>query len=162
MTDEQIIKALECCVEDDGGKSGFCNNRCPLFNADTECAKILRKTTLDIITRQKSEIDILIRKKEKLRDEIAEKDAEIERLRKTVKTDFLTVREKLKLSQSDIVEIRNEAIKEFTGKYKEYIKNFTGMFTDGMGFVVNLDAILFAVDFVADNLVKEMVGDDNA
>lgn len=54
--------------------------------------------------------------------------------------------------------IRVEAIEEFKEKYKDHIKNFTGRLTDEIGFVVNLDAILYAVDFVADNLKKETVG----
>ena len=54
---------------------------------------------------------------------------------------------------------RAEAVKEFKEKYKDHIKSFTGKFTDEMGFMVNLEAIIFAVDFVADNLVKEMVGE---
>ena len=40
---------------------------------------------LEVIESQKAEIDILIRKKETLRDEIAEKDAEIEKLREQIK-----------------------------------------------------------------------------
>ena len=39
------------------------------------------KASLDLINRQKAEIDILIRKKEALRDEIVEQQAEIERLK---------------------------------------------------------------------------------
>lgn len=44
------------------------------------------KQTLDLINRQKAEIDILIRKKETLQDEIAEQQAEIERLHKQENT----------------------------------------------------------------------------
>ncbi len=40
--------------------------------------------TIDLIKRKDSEIDILIRKKETLRDEIAEQQAEVERLNKEV------------------------------------------------------------------------------
>ena len=73
MTDNEIIKALECC----SGK-GACNNECPGTKVDCE----IEKCALDLINRQKTEIDILMRKKETLRDEIAEQQAEIERLRK--------------------------------------------------------------------------------
>ena len=68
------------------------------------------------IEKKDIEIDILIRKKEALNDEISDLKAEIERLRNTVKTDFLTAREQLKLSQSEIGQIRAEAIKEFASK----------------------------------------------
>ncbi len=81
MTDEQIIKALECCVKDDEGASG-CSEKCPLFDTHKDCATFLRKNTLDLIKRQKAEIE----KKDKL-IEIADKmveslKAEVKRLQK--------------------------------------------------------------------------------
>lgn len=85
MTDEEIIKALECCTKHT--KCMECSN---LGNVD--CMTKVMQNSLDLINRQK---------------------AEIERLRNTVKTDFLTVTEKLKLSQSEIVELKSETIKEF-------------------------------------------------
>ena len=59
MTDEQIIKALECCVNDDEGVLGFCNNGCPLFGKNANCPEVLRKNALDLINRQKAEIERL-------------------------------------------------------------------------------------------------------
>ena len=91
MTDNEIIKALECCRD---AESVFDCQNCPYIECTNKkgCITELHGDILDIINRQK---------------------AEIERLRNTVKTDFLTVTEKLKLSQSEISEIRTEAIKEF-------------------------------------------------
>lgn len=77
MTDNEIIKALGCC------KSGGCEDGCPFYADREKCVK-LDDIVLDLINRQKTEIDILIRKKESLRDEIAEKDAEIERLKSDI------------------------------------------------------------------------------
>ena len=96
MTDNEIIKALECCIMDNV-KDCDC---CPYNEIQTKtyCANRLIKDALDIINRQK---------------------AEIERLRSNIKTDFFTVTEKLKLSQSEIGDIRAEAIKEFAEKLKE-------------------------------------------
>ena len=51
-------------------------------------------------------------------------------------------------------QIREESIKEFVDRYKDHIKNYTGMFTD-YGFYVSLDAVLSAVDFIK----EEMIGD---
>ena len=78
MTDNEIIKALECCVSSTGSEA--CNG-CP-FNVKDICEKdsnALAKFSLDLINRQKAEIkkkdteiDILIRKKETLRNEISE------------------------------------------------------------------------------------------
>ena len=116
MTDKEIISCAENCCN----TIPNCNN-CPFdINAITvdECMGKLLEASLDLAKRQKTEIDILIRKKETLRDEIAELQAENERLRNTVKTDFLTATEKLKLSQSDIVEMRAEATKEFAERLK--------------------------------------------
>lgn len=88
MTDEQIVKALECCTNEHLG----CEDGCPY--ADVGCYDedgfhtIPMKDALDLINRQKAEIeqkdieiDILIRKKEALRDEICELQSEVERLK---------------------------------------------------------------------------------
>ena len=53
MTDNEIIKALECCAEDEWR----CNNNCPFFE---KCSKtLMAKSSLDIITRQQAEIENL-------------------------------------------------------------------------------------------------------
>ena len=97
MTDNEIIKALECCKMPVG--SGACNG-CPLKTVrdslrkeDTKsCTTILLENALDLINRQKAElkkkdteIDILIRKKETLRDEISELRAEIDHYKGVIK-----------------------------------------------------------------------------
>lgn len=50
MTDEQIIKALECCIDGDS-----CDG-CPLI-CDDVCTDNLRAYSLDLAKHQKSEID---------------------------------------------------------------------------------------------------------
>ena len=74
MTDEQIIKALKWHINDETHCSP-----CPYeeHSVTHSCLEMLIKDSLDLINRQKSEIEILIRKKETLRDELAEIDAEI-------------------------------------------------------------------------------------
>ena len=55
MTDEQIIKALECCLcSDKLGRHDCCE--CDLFEED--CIVYLRNATIDLINRQKAEIEI--------------------------------------------------------------------------------------------------------
>lgn len=78
MTDNEIIKALERCSQ---------HNECCYCNSLEECGskRVLTSSTLDLINRQKAEIDILIRKKDSLRDEIAEQQAEIESLREAMR-----------------------------------------------------------------------------
>lgn len=103
MTDNETIKALECCKDND------CDN-CPF---EEQCRRngSLADIALDLINRQKTEIDILIRKKETLRDEIAEHQAEIERLKEK--------HSRMKFNLESVLEERadhTEAIKEFAEK----------------------------------------------
>ena len=60
MTDEQIIKALECCATDDGDDCF----QCPYGNivyksGNGGCVNRCRKDVLDLINRQKAEIERL-------------------------------------------------------------------------------------------------------
>ena len=59
MTDEQIIKALECCIE---SSSPEACNKCPLKRDNgniSECLEQKEKLSLDLINYQKAEIDEL-------------------------------------------------------------------------------------------------------
>ena len=56
MTDNEIIKALECC----NGWDGRCLN-CPLNREGTNCKEKLNSYALDLINRQKLEIEKLKR-----------------------------------------------------------------------------------------------------
>ena len=83
MTDNEIIKALECCSL----IQGECKE-CPCDSVmDCDCEDMLLREAFYLINRQKAEIEkkdteieILIRKKHALRDEIAEQQAEKEHL----------------------------------------------------------------------------------
>ena len=72
FTDEEVIKALECCINDN------CDN-CP----DTfgNCEHNAMRNALDLIKRQKAEIDILVRKHDTLLDELADKQAKIKKVK---------------------------------------------------------------------------------
>lgn len=65
------------------------------------------------------------------------------------KNDLEAMNERLKIKA-----IKAEAYKEFAEQYKNQIKNYTGQFTDN-GFMVNLEAVLRAIEFVKDKLVGE-------
>lgn len=100
MTDEQIIKALECCASDEDWIKAC--KKCPLTE---ECkignGSILDRYALDIINRQKKEIGRLKRK-----NTILSKNAD------TAFQDGLD--ENRDLFKKEVEpEIRNEAIKEF-------------------------------------------------
>ena len=85
MTDNEFIQALEYCIQVDCDTCDVC----PLHDKESGCLEIdLRVPALNLIKRQKAEIrqkdieiDMLIRKKESLRDEICELQSEVERLK---------------------------------------------------------------------------------
>ena len=95
MTENEIIKALECCTT--GKKCREC-----IMKDEDSCMSKIRKNALALINRQKAEIDILIRKKDTLRDEIAEQQAEIERYLHSIK-----------LLEKDVADAREETVKAF-------------------------------------------------
>ena len=105
LTDEQVIKALECCSNTVSG--GMCPI-CPIDDEDKTCVTVLTENALDLLKRKDAEIDILIRKNNTLKDEIAELKAEIERLR---------------IQQSNLIadykQIAINAMKKFAERLKE-------------------------------------------
>ena len=95
LTDEDIIKALECCID------GYCRG-CMYGDTDQfHCKDDLMQNTLDLINRQKAEI-------ERLQNE------RIERIRELTKVVY----------DKEIAEAKTEAIKEFAEKLPEIIPHF--------------------------------------
>ena len=132
MTEKDYIRAAKCCQV---SSKGISCERCPLYR-DEKCIETLSKEMIAINNSQKAEIakkdteiDILIRKKESLRDEISELKAEIERL-------------EFSNEHWNDWEVKCRAIKEFAErlKRKAYIE---GSF------------MTFSYDTI-ENLVKEM------
>ena len=112
LTDEQIIKALEYCVD-----KGYCPE-CPCYKNNADCE--LEYDVLKLINRQKAEIDILIRKKDTLRDEIAEQQARIERLRTECGKQSVLWSEHFEACFQTAKEtIRPQTIKEFAERFRE-------------------------------------------
>ena len=129
MTDNEIIKALECCLD----TSPLTCKNCPLFNVTNStmvCSKIVTKFALDLINRQQKEIVRL-----EYENEILSKNAD------TAFQDGLNEAQDLYAEQVK-AEIKSEAIKEFAERLKKEL---------GFGHYIQPDQI--------DNLVKEMVGD---
>ena len=54
MTDNEIIKALECCNGDLD-----CCKECPAKENNVECGDVLKNNALKLINRQKAEIEML-------------------------------------------------------------------------------------------------------
>ena len=74
MTDEQIIKALECCATDDGDDC----SQCPYGNivyktGSGGCVNRCRKDALDLINRKKADNERLL---QKLQSEVIKEFAE--------------------------------------------------------------------------------------
>jgi hypothetical protein len=126
MTDNEIIKALECCLKN------LCHCReCPRFQRGVDdCHVTLYNDVLDLINRQKTEI-------ERFEKENREQFSKWMRLDKRTKERYAELCEEAKGV------VRAEAIKEFAARLKAAKfkhKNF--------GELVYVDDI--------DNLVKEM------
>lgn len=155
-TNDDIIKAAECCASDYYPTS--CHV-CPLKGA--RCSQIMTKAVADLLKNQKednerlyNENNALISAQETLQKHIEKQNAEIERLQKENKIlsvnadnafqDGLNEAQDLYAEQIKN-EIRAQAIEEFAERLKEYSKWYS---------YVTLRDI--------DNLVEEMVGDTDA
>ena len=149
LTDEQIIKALECCISHKGNVA--CKSGCPFHEQELciEDGDALLKHSLNLINRQKAEI-------EKLNVELVgmrgacesykmhydNARAEIERLKAEIRnTDNI-----LNSLDRPLVEVKAEVIKEFAERLKKeaYIDDYFD---------------LSVKESSIDNLVKEMEGD---
>ena len=107
MTDNEIIKALECCTQQ-AGCSG-----CPFVISNEICSEALLQNTLDLINRLQDEKQALINGQETLQNTIVEQKAEIERL-KHRKTE-------LQIRNQELQHEKSEAIKEFAERLKHFI-----------------------------------------
>jgi hypothetical protein len=78
LTDEEIVKALECCTVDEVTD---CEN-CPLLR---ESCAIIRKYALDFINRQKAEIERLTKRIAVRDNDIGKLESEIDDLKYELK-----------------------------------------------------------------------------
>ena len=131
MTDEQIIKALECCSTD------VQENPCPkcAFYNKHRCSTLMLNAASDIINRQKVKI-------KSLKQIINEQDKEVLKLQNRI----IFWRKNLNYQPE---KIKSEAIKEFVEKLKKH------SFVDNL----SLDGKETAYVDDIDNLVKEMTED---
>ena len=129
MTDNEIIKALECCSSP---KVNACDD-CPFHKRCYENNEWLEKQAIDLINRQKAEIERLTVPKELIDD------------------DFCGV--VCEFAEELIEKAKAEVVKEFAERLKAHTRkmqssDFSGEFWDKAVLVEDID-----------NLVKEMVGE---
>ena len=155
MTDNDIIKALECCT-DYSYESLLCRE-CPYFEYgfNRRCRDELSEDSLALITRQKAKIEALEMDNAQLQSDNINANmnrehlqAEIERLKGW---DRWIVSE----SHAPIIKkARAEAIKEFAERLKAESHYMDVSFLEGME---KWEDVVFAS--AIDNLVKEMEGE---
>ena len=149
MTDNEIIKAMECCFISE------CDCKdCPDRDFEIcDTAKMIN-TVIDLFNRRQEEREALIAGQETLQKHIAEQKAEIERLQRHNKEysfcnllgNCLVYSKNLKDYNDMRKGLKFEAIKEFAVRLKCGVPQETG--------------VIRCAD--VDNLVKEMVGADDA
>ncbi len=140
MTDEQIIKALESCDTRE-----WCND-CPLKDND-HCKDVLSNQSVNLINRQKAEIDELKSDLRLKTNDYNYLKAECEKIQK-VSSDRT---DRLINTVVNLKNARSEAIKEFAERLKK--KTYPFPCAIGVENAVSIRTI--------DDLVKEMVGDKN-
>lgn len=128
---------------------------------------------LRIIKNQKVEIDILIRKKKTLRDEIAEQQAEIERLQKILvgfmdevgtwsnkyDVDISNIYKLPLLAKEDFNiknKIKSEAYREFVGRLKWYVTESGGGISNSI--MYSSLGIVGMIDIVYNELTRNLHG----
>ncbi len=163
MTDNEIIKALECCAS--SCSSEACKN-CPFDEKGvcTETENALAIYALDLINRRKAEKEALINGQETLQKYIAEQNSEISILKDSninLRELYYTEREKVRKAKQKVMDAckmrktaRAEAIKEFAERLKKNAIAVDVLFGFGREHYTE------AVTVIAiDSIVKEMVGE---
>lgn len=140
MTDNEIIKALECCRD--------CNcKECPCYkviDGEMRCTEIDEKEILDLINRQKAEVEALYEINAKSDEEISELRKELLK-RQNLEESFINSTKQFDKRLEKTVKLeRAEAIKEFAKMLIDKAQK----------------GVIYSMDIP--DYVIEMVGDDNA
>lgn len=148
MTDNEIIKALECCTKG----IGECKN-CPYFKM-IDCATQNVKDVINLINRQKEETDKLEKVNASLTDSFEGYVKAVNRYREAIE------RHKgiIKILENDVKSAKAEAIKEFAERLKDEIINDTAYACDSTQHNGYYDYKIKIGDIpeYIDSLVKEM------
>lgn len=157
MTDNEIIKALECCIS-----SSDCKG-CPSYiEKDDDCLGIKWLSILDLINRQKAEIERLsilaklgnMRANDyrTMRDRALKAEKEVERLKvelfdKTEQLNFIAIYKLKEFAER----LNKEAEKVAIDREGDFVETNDKIY----------DTVANWCKATSDNLLKEMVGEDN-
>lgn len=162
FTDEEIIEALDLCTQQNGSIPCY---DCPCWNDDEqECKGIDYTATLNLIKRQKAEIENAKAKIKICAEVIERQDAEIKRVKECPKCvyeyDCEITEYCVQGSCSNfksVEQIKAEAYKEFAERIKLSIKaNVVETLCNDVRGVYKAEYVLDDID----NLLKEMVGEE--
>lgn len=135
MTDNEIKKALECCVESE------CEG-CK-YEYDTACKEYILHDCIRLIKQKQDEVKAYKHYYDECLKDLKKANAEIDRLKYANQTNIssiATLHEELKTAKA-------EAYKEFADRLKDESEHF------------ELEKENFVSEEQIDNLVKEMVGE---
>ncbi len=118
MTDNEIIKALECCADEMG-----CTKGCPCFNPNAKGSSCtiskkleLEKLTIDLVNRQKAEIDRL-----ETENKLLIENAVSNKYPNCVSVEKGRIYTRTLADYDELIcDISAEAIKEFAEELKDY------------------------------------------
>lgn len=139
MTDTEIIKALECCVINN---FEACTD-CPVRSCSPKCVTRLQVDCLNLINRQKAEIE-------------------------TWKESFNNLDKIARPNLAFVETAKKQAVREFAEKLKESFNSLEYASSKTKRKTLNVDVVKSQMDWVLhevtakeiDDLVKEMVGDE--
>lgn len=161
FTDDDVIKALECCFGHE-----LCD-KCP-YEELVDCVRQKEQNAIDLINRQKVEIESLKIANEKMYSANKEQEAEIERLQavhadmteslrlaaeanKDMQAELEDLREIVFMDRSEAIKnLKAETIKEFAQRLKRRASMPLGTLYGGMVYLKDID-----------NIVKIMTEDNN-
>lgn len=151
MTDNEIVKALECCLAPFGARCGDCS-----LQKITWCKDILHQNTLDLINRQKEEIERLTAENKLLIDnDVSNKYPNCVLVEKgRIYTRTLEDYDEL------IGDISAEAYKEFAERIHCHCQSIINQEWNKKVAPVSWADAYEQFDNETDNLLKELVGDE--
>ena len=166
MTDNEIIKALECCISENNSCKG-----CPYISFGLDCTEKRNNDCIDLINRQKAEIERLKTHLEELADEVEDKMTYMCGCKNCIETVKRIIKDDVKPfdmycdSCNRCKHREAEAVKEFAERLKERFLNLeyranTTRKTLPIAFVKDQTKwVMHEVSIeTIDNLVKEMAG----